>query len=184
MAETMFRRAINLLAEVGVFDVLLPFLLVFTIMFAIFDKTKVFGSENGASKKNINAIASFAAAFLVVGSAQLVKTINEAMANVVILVFLGVSFLILTGTLSGKDKAEGGWLTFFKLFMGVAVLMVFAHALGWLQVFWDWVLSAPTDPEIITSVVFLIIIVGFMWFIVSPSGESKSKPEVKEEEKQ
>ena len=40
MAVSSFRSAIDFFGQVGVYDVILPFLLVFTIMFAILEKTK------------------------------------------------------------------------------------------------------------------------------------------------
>ena len=43
--ETAFRQVINVLVDLGVYDVILPFLLVFTIVFAILEKTKVLGLE-------------------------------------------------------------------------------------------------------------------------------------------
>ena len=42
MAEaSTFREIILFFDEVGVYDVILPFLLVFTIVYAIFEKTKI-----------------------------------------------------------------------------------------------------------------------------------------------
>ncbi len=49
-----FGDTINLLREVGVFDFLLPFLLIFSIIFAILEKTKILGED----KSNINIIVS------------------------------------------------------------------------------------------------------------------------------
>ena len=40
-----FGGALDFMNKVGVFDVVLPFLLVFTLIFAFLEKTKVFGSH-------------------------------------------------------------------------------------------------------------------------------------------
>src|SRR3989338_6986549 len=60
---TPFRQVIEFFDTIGLFDVVLPFLLVFTIVFAILEKTKVLGTEEidgkKYTKKNLNAIASF-----------------------------------------------------------------------------------------------------------------------------
>ena len=97
--ETVFRGVIEFFGELGIYDVVLPFLLVFTIVFAILEKTRVLGTEeiNGKkySKKNLNAIASFVIAFLVVASTKLVAVINQALANIVLLLLLVVFFLVL-----------------------------------------------------------------------------------------
>ena len=80
-SSTPFREVIDFFNQIGLFDVVLPFLLVFTIVFAIFEKTKVLGTEkiegHEYSKKNLNAIASFVIAFLVIAAKELVAIINE-----------------------------------------------------------------------------------------------------------
>src|SRR3989338_8683840 len=90
--ESTFRGVIVFLDKIGVYDVILPFLLVFTIVFAILEKTKILGSEkiDGKEhpKKNINAMVAFVIAFLVIASTQLVAVINQVMANVILLLIL------------------------------------------------------------------------------------------------
>ena len=102
-----FRGVIEFFLDLGIYDVILPFLLVFTIVFAILEKTKVLGTEKVEGeeypKKNLNAMTAFVVAFLVVLSARLVSLINEAMANVVILMLVAVCFLILIGVFYGKE---------------------------------------------------------------------------------
>jgi len=46
-----FRGVVDFFGEIGLFDVVLPFLLVFTVVFAILEKTKVFGIEEIEGKK-------------------------------------------------------------------------------------------------------------------------------------
>ena len=114
--EPLFRGVIDFLVKLGIYDVILPFLLVFSVVFAILDKTKVFGTETvdgqEYSKKNINAMIAFVVAFLVIVSKQLVATINKALANVVILLLMIVMFMVLIGVFFKKDDEvilEGGW---------------------------------------------------------------------------
>ena len=99
MAETsVFRNAIDFLNVVGVYDVILPFLLVFTIVFAILEKTKILGIEKAGdkvyTKKNLNAMVAFISSFLVVASTKLVGVINEAVASVVLVLIVSVCFLL------------------------------------------------------------------------------------------
>ena len=65
---TQFREIINFFDNIGIFDVVLPFLLVFTIVFALLERTKVFGVEDiegkKYTKKNLNSVAAFVIAFL------------------------------------------------------------------------------------------------------------------------
>lgn len=188
MAEsTIFREGITFLGEIGVYDVVLPFLLVFTIFFAILEKTKILGvdkvGDKTYTKKNLNAMVSFVVAFLVIASTQLVAVINTAMANIVLLLILAFSFLLLVGIFF-KDQEfslEKGspWVKFFMIFMFIGIVIIFLDALNWLQEIFDFIFNAPLiiSPEILSSIVFLIIILLFMWYIVH---EPKKKEEKKE----
>ena len=90
-----FRGVIELLGQIGVYDVILPFLLIFTILFAILEKTKILGTakENGETigKKNLNSMVALSIAFLAIASTKIVSVINSAMANIVLLIL----FLVL-----------------------------------------------------------------------------------------
>ena len=121
---TQFRGVIEFFAEIGLYDVVLPFLLVFTIVFAILEKTKVFGTEKVEGKeytrKNINAMASFVIAFLVIASSRLVGIITEVSSNAVILLLLSVLFLMLIGSFMKEGTGvflEGGWKVLFMFIM-------------------------------------------------------------------
>jgi len=122
--KTVFRGIISFLEQIGVYDVILPFLLVFTIVFAILEKTKILGTETiegkQYTKKNINAMVAFVISFLVVASTKLVSAINQALASIVLLLLLAVFFLLLVGSFfkEGEDVfLKGGWRTFFMFIM-------------------------------------------------------------------
>ena len=176
--ESAFRGMIGFLNKLGVYDVILPFLLVFTIIFAILEKTKIFGTEkDGMTKKNINAMVAFVIGFLVIASTRLVAVINEVMANVVLLIVLGVCFLLLVGVFfAGKDEFSlekfPVWQQFFMVVMLIGIVIIFLNALGWLQYLFD--LFENIDADWAASLIFIIIIIGFMvWITYTPKGESK-----------
>ena len=78
--ESAFRNVLGFFESVGIYDVLLPFLLVFTIMFAILEKTKVLGTEvinnETVPRRNLNSLAAFSIAFFVIANQKLVAIIN------------------------------------------------------------------------------------------------------------
>src|SRR3989338_4288907 len=141
--ESAFRGMIGFLNKLGVYDVILPFLLVFTIIFAILEKTRIFGQEkDGMTKKNINAMVAFVVAFLVIASTKLVGVINEVMANVVLLIILGICFLLLVGVFFGDKEfnsmKELPVLTQLLIYvMAIGLVVIFLNALGWLQFIFD-----------------------------------------------
>ena len=177
--ESAFRGMIGFMNKIGVYDVILPFLLVFTIIFAILEKTKIFGLDKidgkELTKKNINAMVAFVIAFLVIASTQLVAVINEVMANVVLLVILGVCFLLLVGVFFGDKeftlKEFPTWSKLLMVIMFVGIVVIFLNALGWMkQIFF---LFENWNADWAASIIFLAIILGFMWFITSSPEQKK-----------
>ena len=171
MAESAFRGALLFLEKIGVYDVILPFLLVFTIMFAILEKTKVLGTEKISgteyTKKNLNAIVAFVVAFLVVASARLVAIINETMASVVLLLILAVSFLLLVGIFFGTGEFTladyPGWTKFFMIFMFLGIVLIFLNALDWLK--YVLALFAYWESEWAATLILLIVVIVFIFYI-------------------
>ena len=179
--ESAFRGVITFLDQIGIYDVVLPFLLVFTIIFAILEKTSIFGHEtiNGVSytKKNLNSMVAFVIAFLVVASSRLVATINEALANVVLLLLLSISFLMLVGSFykEGEDVAlTGKWRTFFMTAMFIGILVIFLHAIrtsdGESFLVWLWeYLSDYWTTNFVATIILLIFIIKLNVLLNMPS---------------
>src|SRR3989344_9704155 len=93
-------RAIDFFREFGLFDIILPFLLVFTLVFAILEKTKIFWTEEDGKtpRKNLNAMVGFVVGLLVVATARVVSIINKALPNIMLILVISISFLILLGS--------------------------------------------------------------------------------------
>lgn len=184
--QSIFRGVIEFMGELGVYDIILPFLLVFTIVFAILEKTKILGvdkiKDEEITKKNLNSVVAFSISFLVIASTELVRIINEVMANVVLLLILAVSFLLLVGTFF-TDKQFSledypGWIKFFMFFMFTGIVVIFLNSFNWLEpifsIFKYW------RAEWASTIIFIVIILGFMWYVVK---DEKPKSSDKKEEK-
>ena len=182
--------AVGFLDNLGVYDVVLPFLLVFTITFAILEKTKVFGEEEINDKpyprRNLNAMAAFVIGFLVVASTNLVAAINTAVANMVLLLILAVAFLLLVGSFTNPDEMKKGiflekkWRTFFMVIVFIAIVFIFLDAIkvndrSWLEIAWGF-MRFNWNSSVIGAIILIVIIGAFMWWIQkSPDGSSDSK---------
>jgi len=184
--KTVFRGIIEFLQQIGIYDVILPFLLVFTIVFAILEKTKVLGTEkiegNDYTKKNINAMVAFVVSFLVIASTKLVAVINEAVANIVLLLFLAVFFLLLVGSFfkEGEDVfLQGRWRTFFMFIMFLGIVLIFLQALGWLTSFWDFLVD-HWETQWVGTLILLVVIILFILYITR-SNEPAPKPKTEEQ---
>ncbi|MEM3374285.1 MAG: hypothetical protein QXE31_03620 [Candidatus Woesearchaeota archaeon] len=185
-----FRTGIAFLDRLGVYEVLLPFLLIFTLVYAILEKSKVFGvehvGEHTYSKKNLNAMFAFVTAFLVVASSRLVATINEAVANMTILMLLGVCFLLLLGVFHTGDKElelSQTYKTIFTVISFIGIIIIFLHALKtndgtpWLYYGWNFLVT-NLDTGAVGAVILTIAVVVLMGYITS---DQKSKVEEKKD---
>ncbi len=192
MAEpSVFRNAIDFLAELGIYDVVLPFLLIFAIVFAVLEKTKIFGTEKVEgveyTRKNVNAIVAFVAALLVVASAKMVAAINITVARLLIILVLAIMFLLLYGTFFGEKqdlfedlKSKRG-LFFIIMFAGV--ILIFLDSLtrsdgkSYLRYFYEQVRYNFTSTTVAT-IIFLLIILSFIfWLVKSPAPKKPASHE-------
>jgi len=176
MAETVLGNVLEFFGRLGVYDVILPFILVFTIVFAILERTRILGTEDNQTKKNLNAMVAFVIGFLVIASSQLVGTITQVSSQVVILLMLSVFFLLLVGTfqvetdLKGGVKLAKGWQILFSFIMFLGIVFIFLEAIkneagkSWLQVFIDWLGRFATDTAV-ASILLLIVVIGIVVFI-------------------
>jgi magnesium-transporting ATPase (P-type) len=189
MAEaTAFRGVITFLDELGVYDVVLPFLLVFTIVFAILEKTRVLGTEKVGdkelTKKNLDAMVAFVMAFLVIASTSLVRIINEVVANVVLVLILVISFLMLVGVFWGTGESkldkDSPWMKFFMVLIFLAIVAILLNALGWLRLLIGIIALTPTTDWAAT-LVLLVIIIGVMAYVTREHSDGGGHGEKKKE---
>lgn len=187
MAESVLRGVINFFEALGIYDVLLPFMLVFTIVFAILERTAVLGKETiggeSYTRKNLNAMVAFVMGLLVVASSKLVESVLMISSQVVLLVLLGVFFLMLVATFYTEKEIEKGglqeawarWTFGFVMFLGLVA--IFLNSIkteageSWWEIFWQW-LSGFWDSAAVASIVLIIFIVVFIVWITSSKGGS------------
>ncbi len=181
---SQFRDIIDFFDNIGVFDVVLPFLLIFTVVFALLERTKVFGVEKvegkDYTKKNLNASAAFVIAFLVVASSELVEVITKVSSQFVVLLFLIVLFLLLVGSFFKEEPhgvfLEGGWRTTFMLIVFVGLVFIFLDALNLTDKVFSF-LKGTDKGEIVGSVLLLIVIVLFIAYVTQEKkGSSSAEP--------
>jgi len=120
---TAIEPVIRFLDVFGFVDVLLPFVLLFTLLYAFFEKTKVLGVEKGHPYHRLNVVASLVLSLLVVGSASLLNV------SVLLFQYLGLfavvilAFVMLLGLFGiGHLPQHKVWnLVFFAIFIFLTV---------------------------------------------------------------
>ena len=106
MAETIFSNPLFR-------DLILPFLLIFTLVFAILDRTKILGE----GKKQINAIISLVIALIFIGFAYPTGIIVRLVPFLAVALFLLFIFMLIYGFIQGKEKEVLG--TGLKIALGI-----------------------------------------------------------------
>ncbi len=172
---TPFRDIIDFFAQIGVFDVVLPFLLVFTVVFALLERTKVFGIEKvdgkEYTKKNLNSAAAFVISFLVVASSELVEVITKVSSQFVVILFLIVLFLLLVGSFFKEEPyafflEKGGWRTTFMIIVFLGLALIFLDALNLLDKVFRFFRGNDTG-DLVGSALLLIVIIIFITYVTS-----------------
>lgn len=171
-----FPELIRTLESYGVSDVLLPFILIFTIVFAVMQKSKLLGDN----KKNFNIIIALVMSLAVViphvlgkypRNADVVDIMNRALPNISIIIVAILMVLLIMGVFGANIKLAGTYMGGWMLVIGfLLVLIIFGNAAGWSIFQWD--ILSRMDKDIKNLIIIILvfgIIIGFI------TGDDKSE---------
>lgn len=178
-----FENAVIWLEQIGVADVIVPFFLVFAIVFGVMQKTNMLGKD----KKNLNIVIAFLLGLGVViphvtgrypAQYDVVDIMNQALPQVSLLIVAVIMVLLLIGLFGG----EANWVTgpFAGIIAIIAFLLVVyifgAAANLWAYAWWlDWLRDPDTQALIIVLLVFGLI----TYFIVREPSKSPGEGALK-----
>lgn len=172
---SVLRGTIDFLKDFGLFDVILPFLFIFAIMFAILEKTMILGREDKLPKKNLNSIVALVIALLFVSANKLVNTITNALPNIALMIVIFVSFLMMLGIFWKTEEFdfktnEKNWYKLFSAVAFIAMILIFLGAYETtpgVSLLSQWASSVGTGKlnDIIAGVVVLGMIVGLLVYV-------------------
>ena len=159
----------------GIFDVILPFMLVFAITFAALNQLEVF------KQKNIQITIAFVIALMFIGphmtggtsnlytrtiGVDPVVVINQAVPHVGIIAVAATLALIMAGLFGFKGAEAGGLRSGALALSVIGIIAIFMHSLGWFQS-WLWFLS---DPGLQMAILALLVFGGLVMFMVGGDG--------------
>ncbi len=152
-------------------EAVLPFMLIFTVVFAILQKSQILGKD----KKQIDALVALVIGLITITFANAVGIISSllpflAVSIVMILVFLILVAMVSTGE-KGIELHQGfKWTIMILSFIAIVVAgLVITGA-------WDYIVGqfeGPRGSSWGTNIVFIVIIVGA--FIMAFLGDKKPK---------
>jgi len=142
----------------GVFDIVLPFLFVFTLIFGLLEKTKILGTEGVEkhAKTNINAIVAVILGLFFITQFEIVQTLTNFLPKVSLFMIIAVMFLLMI-TFFGAKFHEGPskptmWLIYIAAI--VAIYWALGPSLGFELPYWAY--SNWTPAVVILGLIILI----------------------------
>jgi hypothetical protein len=147
-----------------------PFLLIFFIVFAVLEKTKIFGD----GKKQINAFVAFVIGLIFVGAIFPKLLVNNLILFLSVSIVIVFVILLIWGFITGGDaKFEGKAIKIIAAFVVIIALVIFIFLTTgiWDSVF-NTLFQSDWSNSFWTNVVFVVIIAAAMAAVLA-SAKSK-----------
>jgi peptidoglycan/LPS O-acetylase OafA/YrhL len=151
------------------FQVILPFLLVFTLVFAVLTKSEVLGK----GKNQINAIVALVIGLIVISFGYAVYIINNLIPFMAVSLIIILVFMILVGAVyeQGAFKIHDNVKWAFMGIIAVAVTVAVLYFTG----AWDYLYEVFYDgtSNILINLIFIALIIAVI-AVVLIGGKDKS----------
>ncbi len=176
LAPYGLQNALALLESYGIRDVILPFILIFTLVYAVLFKAKLLGE-----RKNFNVVVALVIALAVViphvtgtypPEVDVVNIINTALPQIALVLVAIISVMILVGIWGGESPWANltGLIVFIAL---ISVVYIFGSAAGWWPFF--GFLSFLSDPDVQALLVIIFVFGLIVWFITREPEKAKGE---------
>lgn len=161
------------LESMGFFDIILPFLLVFTISFAIINKTKILGA-----RRNVDIIVAFVIAFLSVRNEFFVNLMKSFLPNVAMFMIIILMFLLMLGIFAGENKEWTGYfwgIGFIISLIFILFALLFDYTDKYVS-FPDWLrdMFYSIDERTKGILLFIGALIIVIWLAVREPGQGES----------
>ncbi len=152
---------------------ILPALLVWTLIFAILEKTALLGE----GKRQINAIIGLVVALAVIAFPFAQNIVVKLMPFLAVVAVILLVFMLLYGFASGKkgDVLNKGLKIVFGILIGIALLVMIIYATG----YWDEIYNSLFKGELAGQIWINILVIGVLIGAIAAAvgGEKKKKDE-------
>ena len=155
--------------QAGVFSYVLPFLLIFAVIFGILTRTKIFGAEN----KGLNAVVSLVIGLLALQFELVPLFFSEIFPNLGVALSVILVAMILIGLFWPNDRTAANWI----LVAGAAIIFIIVvsksfDSLGYSLAgygVWDFIYR---NLGLITAAIIIMVVVA----VVVGAGTGKARP--------
>tara|TARA_Y100000310_G_scaffold202483_1_gene202674 strand:- start:10731 stop:11267 length:537 start_codon:yes stop_codon:yes gene_type:complete len=158
--------------DYGFFDILLPFLLIFTLTFAVLQKTHILGSKS----KNLNIVVALVLGLLFLQNTFLLASLQNFLPNVSFFIVGILMFLLIVGVIMGDQFTGGfnsvGWATGIAL---VALLWALFSEPGFEYTNFQDIFYGFFGTEALPIVLFILVVIAVI-VIGLKSGDNEDTP--------
>jgi peptidoglycan/LPS O-acetylase OafA/YrhL len=174
------RGVFQILVDWGLVDAILPFILIFVLLFAILQKIKIFKAEGkDEGDRKLNGILALVIAALVVvphvvqlypAEQDPINIINQFLPSTAVILVAILAVILLLGLAGASIPSTFQWvialvaLGFLIVMILMAIIPGFFPSFYWLQ-----------DPSIQALVIILLIMGLVGWFVVREPGQGDFK---------
>lgn len=170
-------QVISTLQSWGFVNALLPFALIFAILYAILDRIQIFGK----GQKKVNVVISLVISLLIViphimgqypANTDPINIINQMLPTLGILLVSILLVLILLGLVLGKQEKHSTLMVWIVAISVGILLYTIASAIWPTLPFGNLFI----DPTTVALVIVLLVFGLIVWFITKEGGGPKPKP--------
>lgn len=163
----------NILQSEVLTEFLYPFLLVFFIVFALLEKTKIFGDD----KKQVNALIAFVVGLMFVAAVDTQLLVGNMVLFLAVGVVIVFVILLLWGFVTGEEAKFGGKSTALKAIIAVIIILAVVIFLfivtGIHEQVYDFFFDSDWSGDVWTNIIFIIIIGAALAVVLVTGGKKK-----------
>ncbi len=163
-----FRQIVQLWEAVGIFDIVLPFILVFALVFAIFEKATLLGTNKG-----VHAVIALVISFFAVTNLEVTRFFTYVFQSAAVGLIVLLVFLLMIGLFMTREQA-GGWMTVGS-FIGVGVFAWAMSRAMEVSSFFDPISQWFVMNPLVYSLVVLGIPIAIVVAVIVYSGKEDSQ---------
>lgn len=158
-------------------EAILPFLLVFAVVFAVLQKSEILGK----GKRQVDAIVALVVGLLVISFGQAVGIIIQLIPFLAVSLVIILVLLILIGSFNKEGDWESAFPKPFRIIMMIVAIIAVIVAVLFITGAWDYLvdvvfISGSSPSNIFMNALFIIIIIGAAAFVIWGSrGNNKKK---------
>jgi len=170
----MVKEAVQLLVDIGLVDVILPFILVFIVMFGILQRTKVLGHEPIKTRK-LNALVAFVFGFIAVLATNVLNAVNVLMKYFVLALVVVLMIALIFG-LAGGNLAKGKAFKWIAAALFVIAILLALSELG--------IIDRERFYTLVLPILLIAAVIGGIAYALAKKkgGEGKKEAPKKKEE--